>query len=406
MIVRRILHADADAFFVAVARLVDPEGAGREPLLIVGGRPGGRGVVCSASYEARAFGVRSAMPISRALRLCPRAMCVPVPRECRDKSRAIRAVLERWTPVVEGASVDEWYLDLTGTEQLYHGESLDTTAHRIREDVFAGTAMRISIGGGPSRFIAKLAAAYAKPRMDQPAATGVLIVAPDGVEAFLHDLPVADIPGVGPKAQHKLASLSIHTIADALAWERAALQRQLGERGGDWLYRRVRGRDDRPMTVREPRKQISRERTFSTDIMDDRALRRRLDGVAHLAAADLRREGLAARTLTVKLRDADFRTRTAARTLPAPVESDRVIVEVARELLAKLRRMRRAPARLVGIALGAFDAVDPAEQLALFAPTGPDAPIESERDRRLSRAVDAVRTRFGDAAIHIGERSR
>src|ERR1019366_6966733 len=132
----RILLADADAFFVAVARSVDPDGAGKAPLLIVGGRPGSRGVVCSASYETRAFGVRSAMSIAQALRLCPTAMCVPVPRQaCSDASRAIRRVLERFTPVVEGASIDEWYLDLTGTEALYHHEPLDATARRMREAV-------------------------------------------------------------------------------------------------------------------------------------------------------------------------------------------------------------------------------------------------------------------------------
>src|SRR5215208_1410311 len=132
---RRILLADADAFFVAVARLVDPQGAGREPLLIVGGSRESRGVVCSASYEARKFGVRSAMPISRALRLCPEAMCVPVPRHCGEKSREIRAVLERYAPVVQTASVDEWYMDLAGTEGVYENEPLAVTAARIRKRV-------------------------------------------------------------------------------------------------------------------------------------------------------------------------------------------------------------------------------------------------------------------------------
>src|SRR5215212_1670349 len=137
---RRILLVDADAFFVAVARLVDPDGAGKAPLLIVGGAAGSRGVVCSASYEARKFGVRSAMPISRALRLCPDAMCVPVPRKaCGEKSRQIRAVLERYAPMVEGASIDEWYMDLGGTEGLYHHQPLAETARRIRESVIEAT---------------------------------------------------------------------------------------------------------------------------------------------------------------------------------------------------------------------------------------------------------------------------
>src|SRR5688572_1527807 len=151
---RRILLADADAFFVAVARMVDPEGAGRTPLLIVGGTRESRGVVCSASYETRQFGVRSAMPISQALRLCPNATCVPVPsRACGEKSREIRAVLERYAPVVEAASVDEWYMDLGGTERLYH-EPLADTAQRARAAVKAETGLSVSIGGGTSRLVA------------------------------------------------------------------------------------------------------------------------------------------------------------------------------------------------------------------------------------------------------------
>ena len=136
MIARRILLADADAFFVAVARMVDPDGAGKEPLLVVGGTRESRGVVCSASYEARKYGIRSAMPIARAVRLCPRVMCVPVPRRaCTEKSREIRAVLERFAPVVEGASIDEWYMDLAGTEGVYDHEPLAATAKRIRDRV-------------------------------------------------------------------------------------------------------------------------------------------------------------------------------------------------------------------------------------------------------------------------------
>src|SRR2546430_9694769 len=154
---RRILLADADAFFVAVARMVDPEGAGKEPLLIVGGTRESRGVVCSASYETRKYGVRSAMPISRALRLCPKAVCVPVPRKaCSAKHKEIRAVLERHAPAVEGASIDEWYLDLGGTEALYRNESLADTAMRIRRDVIREAGLSVSFGGGPSKLIAKL----------------------------------------------------------------------------------------------------------------------------------------------------------------------------------------------------------------------------------------------------------
>ncbi|HSR14921.1 MAG TPA: hypothetical protein VLL51_04175, partial [Gemmatimonadales bacterium] len=159
----RILLADCDAMFVAVARMVDPDGAGRSPLLIVGGRRGGRGVVCSASYEARQFGVRSGMPIGQAERLCPAATFVPVPRrECGLKSREVRAVLEEWSPVVEQASVDEFYLGLDGTEALYRHENLAVTATRIRRDVLARTGLTVSIGGGTNRLMAKLAVERAK----------------------------------------------------------------------------------------------------------------------------------------------------------------------------------------------------------------------------------------------------
>src|SRR5688500_6277908 len=152
---RRILLADADAFFVAVARMVDPEGAGKAPLLIVGGSRDSRGGVCSASYETRKFGVRAAMPISRALRLCPDAMCVPVPRRaCSEKSAEIRAVLERVAPTVEGASIDEWYMDLGGTEGVYHHEPLTATAQRMREAVRAETGLSVSIGGGTNKLVA------------------------------------------------------------------------------------------------------------------------------------------------------------------------------------------------------------------------------------------------------------
>jgi DNA polymerase-4 len=189
---RRILLADADAFYVAVARLVDPEGAGRTPLLIVGGSAD-IAVVTSASYEARRFGVHSAMPMARAVRLCPEAMVVPVPWEpCAAKSREIREVLERFAPVVEQASSDEAYLDLSGTEKLYHGESLADTARRIRTAVYERTGLWVSIGGGTSKLVAKLAAGVAKPAPDAPG-SGVHVVTPGEEVAFMRRFTLADL---------------------------------------------------------------------------------------------------------------------------------------------------------------------------------------------------------------------
>ena len=405
MTTRRILLADADAFFVAVARMADPEGAGRAPLLIVGGRPGGRGVVCSASYETRAYGVRSAMPIDHALRLCPDAMCVPVPRAaCSATSKAIAAVLGRFTPVVEGASIDEWYLDLTGTEALHGHETLEQTAARIRSTVHTATGMWLSLGGGASKLIAKLAAERAKPRLGTDA-SGVHIVPSGDEAAFLRTLALAEIPGVGPKLQDKLKSVGLVRVEDVLPHDRSTLARWLGRRPAEWLWARVRGIHTAPVEARGNTKQISRESTFGRDVSDDRQLSAHLRALVAKAAAELRDDKLAARTITVKLRDADFTTRLASRTVPESIESDRAIGDIAVALLGKLRSARRHPARLVGVALGSLMAARDAEQLGLFGQPRPSVARvdyrvdERAEDRALSRAVDRVRERFGDDAI-------
>lgn len=395
---RRILLADADAFYVAVARLVDPEGAGRARFLIVGGSPERRGVVTSASYEARVFGVRSAMPMARAVRLCPEATVVPVPWEaCAAKGRAVREVLERFTPVVEQASSDEFYLDLSGTERLYHDEPLAVTAARIRTAVREETSLWMSVGGGTSKLVAKLAAGVAKPLAGAPGA-GVHVVAPGDEAAFLAGFALADVPMIGPKAQERLARLGWHTSADVQRVDRAELVRRLGEREGEWLWERVRGLDDSTVEPWTDPKSISRDNTFPTDLDADDDLLRELLIQVDRATADLRAEGLVARTITVRLRDADFTTRQAGRTLPEPVLTDRAVYDVARELLAKLRRARRVPARLIGVALSQLDRPGAAAQLALLEAERTDVP-ETEKDRQLTRAMDAVRDRFGPDAL-------
>jgi DNA polymerase IV len=394
---RRILLADCDQFFVAVARLADPEVAGRAKLLIVGGTRESRGVVCSASYEARRFGVRSAMPISRALRLCPDAVCVPVPRKaCIEKSRAVAAVLRRFAPIVEPASVDELYLDLTNTERLYRDEPLELTSARIREAVRAETDLSVSIGGGTSKLVAKLATEQAKPRPGT-GATGVYIVPPGGEAAFVARLSLADLPGVGPRFQERLAEHEWRKVADVLPLDQAALVRNLGERAGEWLYQRVRGIDTSPVRHRDRVKSISREETFSRDLSDDASLGRELVRLVDRAAGDMREAGLAARTITIKLRDYDRTTRQASRTLRAPVIADRAIAPIARALLARLRSERRAPARLIGVNLSQFADAAQLDLLDLV-----EAEVEGDRDRRLARAVDTVRERFGRSALTPG----
>jgi len=392
---RRILLADADAFYVAVARALDPDGAGRAALLIVGGSRESRGVVCSASYETRKFGVRSAMPIARALRLCPDAMCVPVPMQaCGQKSAEIRKLLHRFAPIVEGASIDEWYLDLTGTEGVYHHEPLATTAQRIRAGVLEATGLTLSIGGGTNKLIAKMAVARAKP-------DGVLIVEPGSEEPFLRSCTLAEIPLVGPKFQARLGARGLVTVEDVFPYDVATLRQQggLSAREATWLWNRVRGVDEAGVAHREVNRGLSRDETFAKDLHDDAEIERELLRLVTRAAADLRGDGLTARTVAVRLRDWDFQTRSAQRTLAEAVVSDRVILRVARELLTTLRKARRVPARLVGVRLAGLAPVRDEDQLALFTAT---APPETERDRGLARAIDRVRGKFGAKSIVPG----
>lgn len=391
---RRILLADADAFYVAVARAVDPEGAGKATLLIVGGSRDSRGVVCSASYEVRKYGVRSAMPIARALRLCPDATCVPVPfKECWQKSREIRHVLQEFTPVVEGASVDEWYLDMTGTEGIYHHEPLTRTAQRIRERVRAATGLTLSIGGGTNKLIAKMAVDRAKP---SSGGAGVVIIEPGGEEAFLRTCTLADIPLVGPKFQQRLARHGLVTIEDVLRRDRAALEQWMSKREAAWLWNRVHGSDDHTVAHRVMNKGISRDETFGKDLSSDEAIERELLRLVTRAASDMRGDGLTARTVAVRIRDWDFTTRVTQRTLPEPVVSDRVILRIARELLAKLRQTRRVPARLVGVRLSGLTKAHDRDQMALLRSD------ETDRDRGLARAIDRVRGKYGPKSIIPG----
>lgn len=394
---RRILLVDCDQFFVQCARLADPAGAGRESLLLVGGSADGRGVVTSASYQTRAYGVRSGMPTSQALRLCPTARVVPVPRGlCGEKSREVRAVLRKWSPVVEPASIDEAYLDLSGTERLYRGEALEETAGRIREAVLSETSIEVSIGGGTNKLVAKLAVRRAKP-------AGVHIVGPGEEGAFLAEHEIGDIPGVGPVLTAELLKYGLKTVPDGLALTAAQWSNLLGERRGGWLYRCLRGEHDGGVDGRPSARSLSRDETFARDLYEDADLLRELRRLIRRLAGDLRAEDLRARTITVKLRDADFRTRQASRTVGEAVETDRAVYEVARPLLLRLRGERRTGARLIGVAASGLEpAVAGASQLGLFA-AGESGALETERDRRLARVTDAVRARFGRGAIGPGD---
>ena len=397
---RRILLADADAFYVAVARLADPDGVGKESFLIVGGSST-RGVVTSASYEARQLGVHSAMPTARALRLCPQAVVVPVPRDlCSRKSREIREVLERFSPVVEPASIDEFYVDMSGTEQLY-AEDLTATARRMCHAVLEATGLSISIGGGTSRLVAKLAAKKAKPRRETDGG-GVYVVPPGEEAAFVSKLKLAEIPMIGPKFQDRLAERGLRAVSEALRHDVTVLQQWFGKRTGRWLYDRIRGVDSGQVEESRPRsKSMSHEETFSEDVNSDENLGRELLRLALRVAADVRRSGYRARTVTVKIRDWDFNTRQASETLSEPVSADRPVLETAQGLLKRLRRKRRVPARLVGVALSQLVREQAPVQLSMF-----DLPIapatETEKDRAITDVVDDINAKFGRRGIRRG----
>jgi DNA polymerase IV len=386
---RRILLADCDSYFVRCAILADPDGAGRSELVIVGGTPEGRGVVTSASYAARKFGVHAGMPMATALRLCPGAYRAPVPGEMvRRKHREVREVLDAFAPVVEAASVDEFYLDLTGTERLYGGEPLEATARRIQQAVMERTGIAISVGGATGRTYAKMAASVHKPM-------GVFVVPPGEEAAFMSRFDLADIPGVGPALADALHRRGATRVRDLHGIDEATLASWVGESRARWLHRLARGEAGGGVSARAPQKSVSHERTYPRDLVDEDEIEARLLALAGETAASLRAEGLRARTVTVRVRYADFTDRSASRTVPDPLESDRAVFTVARELLRELRARRGGGIRLLGVGVSKLASPDD-EAPRLFEPPGA---LDTDRDRRVSEAADRLRRRFGKEAI-------
>jgi DNA polymerase-4 len=387
---RRILLADCDSYFVRCAMLADPEGAGKAELLLVGGRPDGRGVVTSASYAARKFGAHAGMPMSQAVRLCPRAMVVPVPGEMVSrKHHEVRAVLDEFSPVVEAASVDEFYLDLTGTEVLYHHEPLEDTARRIQQAVLERTGISLSIGAATQRTLAKMAAGVNKP-------FGIHVVPPGGEAEFIAGFDLAEVPGIGPAFADALRRRGATRVRDLLPLDEATLVSWCGESRGRWLWRLSRGlHEGSGVAPRAPQKSISHERTFPQDISTEEEIEARLLYLVTETGASLRKDGLKARTVTVKVRYADFTDRSASRTVPEPLESDRAIFSVARALLRQVRAQRRGGIRLLGVGVSKLGEDAEPEPMLFEPPQG----LESDRDRRLSAATDRIRGRFGREAV-------
>ena len=375
---RTILHVDMDAFYAAVEQRDRPELRGK-PVIVganpLGGR--GRGVVSTASYEARRFGVGSAMPISEAYRLCPKGVYLPVDMEkYAQVSRQVMGILRRFTDVVEPISIDEAFLDVTGSRRVFgSGEEI---ARRLKDAVRRETELTASVGVAGSKLVAKIASDLRKP-------DGLVVVAPGGEAAFLSPLPIRRLWGVGPKTEERLAKLGVQTIGDLAALDPSLLERRMGSHGHD-LLRLARGEDDRPVVAeREEAKSIGHEHTYDVDTADPARLRQTLLGLADAVAGRLRRHGLKGRTITLKYRDEDFNTKTHAETLPTPTDSGNDIFHVAERLLADVHGRKKV--RLLGIYASGFGAAD--GQLDLF-DEGP-APADLVRD--------TIKERFGEGAV-------
>ncbi|MFO7192040.1 DNA polymerase IV [Thermocrispum sp.] len=375
-----VLHIDMDAFFAAVELRSRPELAGR-PVIVAGS--GARSVVLSANYPARKFGVRSAMPVAQARRLCPHAVYLPPSREAyREISRAVMALFHEFTPLVEQVSVDEAFLDVSGALRR-----LRTTPARIgaqiRARVAADHGITCSVGVAPVKFVAKLASGMAKP-------DGMVVVPAAEVVSFLRPLPVTALWGVGDKTARALERAGLHTVADVADAPVARLKKAVGSALGEHLHELAHGRDPRRVEVGSPDKSLGAEHTFDVDQDDVEVVVRELLRLAERVAAGMRAKGLKGRTVSIKLRFADFTTITRARTLPAPTD-------VAREIHAAASGLLRdnvpasAAVRLVGVRVEGLTESAVAEQLRL----GDDG----VRWRDVEVAADAARGKFGETAV-------
>jgi len=364
-----------DCFYVSVERLLDPSLEGKA--IAVGGAADGRGVVASASYEAREYGVKSAMPMARAVSLCPHLTVVSGKySRYSDYSRHIEKILLDFTPLVQMASQDEAYLDLTGTERLW-GPALQA-AQSIRERILAETELPCSLGASSKKLVSKIASGLCKPR-------GLLYV-PDGSEEhFLAPLPVKRMPGVGPKTQQRLKEHGIEYLGQLAELPDGQLEALFGSNGTD-LAARARGEFDSPVIVDEPAKSISGEETFGEDLTDFSLMAGVLSNLCEKVAYRVRKAACRSATVTLKYRYSDFETHTAAKTLPAPTDDEADLLEAARELLAK-RWQQGRPVRLLGVAAG--NLIYNRHQMDFL-----ESDTE-ERKKRLHEAIDRARLKHG-----------
>ena len=380
---RWILHGDLDAFYASVEQRDHPEYRGKP--VIVGGGPNERGVVSAASYEARKFGVHSAMPLVQAGKLCPQGIFVPGNGAAYEEaSDAVMALFAVRTPLVEPISLDEAFLDITGTAHLFGGP--EQCGRDLKRDVLEQVGLVLSVGLASNKLCAKVASDLRKP-------DGFVMVPRGGEAAFLAPLPLKRLWGVGPKTQQVLEDLGLRTIGDLAAADPALLDMRLGEHGST-IRQRAQGIDEDREVLGEPAvpKSIGHAHTFDRDTLDRAQLENTLLRLSEGVGRRLRKHTLRGRTITLQLRVAPFETRTRQRTLPEPTDGDLRIYETARALLREALAADRAagrvsPVRLVGVTASGLVG---GEQLDLF--TG-------ARVSRLNAALDAVRSRFGDDAL-------
>ena len=381
---RHIIHVDMDAFYASVEQLDHPELAG-EPL-VVGGDPEARGVVAAASYEVRKYGVHSAMPTAQAVRLCPQAIVLPVRMQRYVQvSRTIRRIFDDYTPLVEPLSLDEAFLDVSGSLRLFgSAETIGLTIKmRIEQDV----GLTASVGIAPNKFLAKLASDLQKP-------DGFVVITEQNKQEVLDLLPIRRIWGIGKVTEKALHGCGVHTIGQLRRRTAEELKGILGNQAAG-LLRLASGMDDRPVEPIRQAKSISSEETFATDVDDKDVLLAVLLGQVEEVAERLRAADLKARTLTLKLRYGDFKTITRSSTLEQPTDTTRELWQGAKAVLQKWWAQSGAPLRLLGFGVSGLD--EPAQrQLELFADP------QEQKHQRLDHTVDEIRSRYGRDAVKRG----
>ncbi len=378
----RIMHIDLDAFFVSVEQVLNPELRGKP--VVVGGKPDRRGVVASASYEARAFGLHAGMPLVTARRLCPHAIFIEGSfTKYRDASQRFMAILADFSPYLEPVSLDEAYLEVTGFESI-HG-SIHQMAAAIKQRIKDELGLPSSVGIASGKVVAKIASELSKP-------DGLLEVAAGEERSFLAPLPIAKLPGIGKKTERIFKGLGINTVGELSIMPLNVLKSHFGA-SGELLYRYANGIDDSKVEPPGAAKSISRETTFGQDTRERSLLKGTLGYLSERVGAELRQKDRQAGCVTLKLRYADFSTITRRHTLIKATDADQTIFDIGLQLLTRALSQERQPVRLIGI--GVSNLTEPGRQLDML-------DLSAQRLERLNKAIDRIRKKYGFSAIQTG----